>query len=85
MSSWLKGLARELVAVVPHLVLDVGELRVVLVVLLVLRAVDCRVERLFHAVSDLWRNCPFGGDTTIASWRKQMQLMEFSSGHRILK
>ena len=42
------GLARELVAVVPHLVLYVGELRVVLVVLLVLRAVDCRVERSFH-------------------------------------
>jgi len=37
------GLAPELVAVVPHLVLDVGELRIVLVVLLALRAVDCRV------------------------------------------
>ena len=32
----------------PHLVLDVGELGVVLVVLLVLRAVDCRVESSFH-------------------------------------
>ena len=32
----------------PHNVLDIGELRVVLVVLLVLRAVDCRVVRLFH-------------------------------------
>lgn len=42
------GLAPELVAVVPHLVLDVGELSVVLVVLLALRAVDCRVERSFH-------------------------------------
>ena len=41
-------LAPELVAVVPHLVLDVGELGVVLVVLLVLRAVDCRVQRSFH-------------------------------------
>ena len=48
MSSGLKGLAREPGAVVPNLVLDVGELRVVLVVLLVLRAVDCRVERSFH-------------------------------------
>jgi len=42
------GLAPELVAVVPHLVLDVGELCVVLVVLLALRAVDCRVQRSFH-------------------------------------
>ncbi len=42
------GHAPELVAVVPHLVLDVGELGVVLVVLLVLRAVDCRVQRSFH-------------------------------------
>ena len=41
-------LAPELVAVVPHLVLDVGELGVVLVVLLALRAVDCRVQRSFH-------------------------------------
>ena len=48
MSSGLKGLARELGAVVPNLVLDVGELRVVLVVLLVLRAVDCRVKGSFH-------------------------------------
>ena len=31
-----------------YLLLDVGELRVVLVVLLVLRAVDCRVKRSFH-------------------------------------
>ena len=42
------GLAPELVAVVPHLVLDVGELGVVLVVLLALRAVDCHVQRSFH-------------------------------------
>ena len=34
--------------VAPHLVLDVGELRVVLVVLLVLRAVDRRVQSSFH-------------------------------------
>ena len=34
--------------VAPHLVFDDGELRVVLVVLLVLRAVDRRVERSFH-------------------------------------
>ena len=41
----------------PHLVLDVGELRIVLVVLLVLRAVDCRVQRSFHVYgyySRLW-------------------------------
>ena len=44
------GLAPELVAGVPHLVLTVGELRVVFVVLLALRAVDCRVQRSFHAV-----------------------------------
>ena len=43
-------LAPELVAVVPHLVLDVGELCVVLVVLLALRAVDRRVQRSFHGV-----------------------------------
>ena len=42
------GLAPELVAVVPHLVLDVGELGVVLVVLLALRAVDRRIQRSFH-------------------------------------
>ena len=42
------GLAPELVAVVPHLVLDVGELGVVLVVLLALRAVDRRVKRSLH-------------------------------------
>ena len=41
------GLAPKLVAVVPHLVLDVGELGVVLVVLLALRAIDCRVQRSF--------------------------------------
>ncbi len=45
------GHAPELVAVVPHLVLDVGELCVVLVVLLALRAVDCRVQSSFHS----WR------------------------------
>ena len=32
----------------PHLVLDVGELGVVLVVLLALRAVDRRIQRSFH-------------------------------------
>ncbi len=34
--------------VVPYFILDVGERGVVLVVLLALRAVDCRAERLFH-------------------------------------
>ena len=47
-SDDLRRLPTSHSAVVPHLVLDVGELRVVLVVLLVLRAVDCRVERSFH-------------------------------------
>ena len=42
------GLARELRTVVPHLVLNVGQLRIVLVVLLVLRAVNRRVQRSFH-------------------------------------
>ena len=35
-------------SVLPYNALDIGELRVVLVVLLVLRAVDRRVERSFH-------------------------------------
>jgi len=35
---------------VPHLVLDVGEQGVVLVVLLTLRAVDRRVQRSFHGI-----------------------------------
>ena len=42
------GYAIKLAAAVPRLVLDVGELCVVIVVLLVLRAVDCRVQRSFH-------------------------------------
>ena len=35
-------------SVLLHNVLDIGELRVVLVVLLVLRAVDCRIQYSFH-------------------------------------
>ena len=44
------GLARELRTVVAHLVLDVGELRIMLIVLLITRTVDGRVERAFHVL-----------------------------------
>ena len=45
------GPTRELRAIVTHLVLNVRELRIVLVVLLVLRAVDCRVKCSLHGLS----------------------------------
>ena len=55
------GLARKLWAVVPHLVLDVRKLRIMLVVLLVLRAIDSRVKCSFHG----WWFCR----DVIAGWR----------------
>ena len=46
------GHVSELVAIEPHLLLAVGELGVVLVILLALRAVDRRVQRSFHGCED---------------------------------
>ena len=53
----------------PHLVLDVGELGVVLVVLLVLRAVDRCVQSSFHG----WCLC---GDIIADSVVKLMVILE---------